>query len=358
MADSEFSRPDLPQLITTIRRDLLTRFEQDTLLRRMDAEVYGRVMAAAVHTLYGYLDYLAKNMLPDLCDEDWLYRHAKMKRCPRKSATTASGFARWDVDGTPSLPAGTKIQRDDQQSFTTTADIIAADGVLRVPVIADVPGAAGNTDDGIMLRLSTPINGIPSTGYAESVRGGADVEELEAWRARVVERYYNTPQGGADHDYVRWAKEVPGVTRAWPFRLWKGPGTVGVMVATSDPEHPAPTDALVAAVRDHILPIAPIAGSGLFVFPATEKIIPMTIALAKDNDAIRNAVKSELNAMMLRDGQPSGKIYESHISEAISLAAGEVAHQLTEPSADILLGETELPVLGEITWATYEEVTE
>ncbi|EHU6243935.1 hypothetical protein KZG16_004664, partial [Salmonella enterica] len=55
MADSQFARPELPQLIATIRSDLLTRFQEDVLLRRMDAEVYARVQAAAVHTLYGYI---------------------------------------------------------------------------------------------------------------------------------------------------------------------------------------------------------------------------------------------------------------------------------------------------------------
>jgi len=64
MADSNFDRPTLPQLITSIRSDLLTRFADDVVLRRLDAEVYGRVQAAAVHTLYGYIDYLARNLLP------------------------------------------------------------------------------------------------------------------------------------------------------------------------------------------------------------------------------------------------------------------------------------------------------
>ncbi|EJM3821333.1 baseplate J/gp47 family protein, partial [Salmonella enterica] len=112
MVDSQFARPELPQLIATIRSDLLTRFQQDVVLRRMDAEVYSRVQAAAVHTLYGYIDYLARNMLPDMCDEDWLYRHARIKRCPRKDAVAAAGYVRWDgISGTPTLPAGTQIQR-------------------------------------------------------------------------------------------------------------------------------------------------------------------------------------------------------------------------------------------------------
>ncbi|ECK7279390.1 baseplate J/gp47 family protein, partial [Salmonella enterica subsp. enterica serovar Anatum] len=208
MADSQFARPELPQLIATIRSDLLTRFQQDVVLRRMDAEVYSRVQAAAVHTLYGYIDYLARNMLPDMCDEDWLYRHARIKRCPRKNAVSAKGFARWDgIAGTPEIPAGTQIQRDDQVTFTTLQTVKASGGLLRVPVIADVAGTAGNTDDGTALRLGTPITGIPSTGYADTLTGGADTEELETWRARVMERYYWIPQGGADPDYVIWAKE-------------------------------------------------------------------------------------------------------------------------------------------------------
>lgn len=312
------------------------------------------VQAAAVHTLYGYIDYLARNMLPDMCDEDWLYRHARIKRCPRKNAVSAKGFARWDgIAGTPEIPAGTQIQRDDQVTFTTLQTVKASGGLLRVPVIADVAGTAGNTDDGTALRLGTPITGIPSTGYADTLTGGADTEELETWRARVMERYYWIPQGGADPDYVIWAKEIAGITRAWTFRHYKGTGTVGVMVATSNPVNPAPGDELVKAVRDHILPLAPVAGGGLFVFAATEKSIPVTIALAKDTPEIRTAIIAELNALMLRDGAPSGKIYVSRISEAISLATGEVAHQLRVPAADVVLGKTELPVLGNITWATY-----
>ncbi|TNV14895.1 baseplate J/gp47 family protein [Buttiauxella sp. B2] len=354
MAESQFTRPELPQLIATIRSDLLTRFEQDVLLRRMDAEVYARVQAAAVHTLYGYIDYLARNMLPDLCDEDWLYRHARIKRCPRKDAVSAAGFVRWDgLSGTPTLPAGTQIQRDDQVTFTTTASVTASGGVLRVPVTADEAGTAGNTDDGIALRLGTPVSGISSTGYADTITDGADVEDLEVWRARVMERFYYIPQGGADPDYIIWAKEIAGITRAWTLRHYQGIGTVGVMVATGESTSPAPDDELVQRVREHILPLAPVAGGGLFVFAAGEKVIPMTIALAKDTTEIRTSVTAELNSLMLRDGAPSGKVYVSRISEAISLASGEVAHKLTVPAADITLGETELPVLGTITWATY-----
>jgi uncharacterized phage protein gp47/JayE len=100
---------------------------------------------------------------------------------------------------------------------------------------------------------------------ADTIAGGFDTEDLEVWRARVLERYYWTPQGGADGDYVVWAKEVPGVTRAWTYRHWMGTGTVGVMIASSDLINPILDDATVAAVQAHIEPLAPVAGSDLYV---------------------------------------------------------------------------------------------
>ncbi|EPI9279581.1 baseplate J/gp47 family protein, partial [Shigella sonnei] len=87
-------------------------------------------------------------------------------------------------------------QRDNQVTFTTTATVTAADGLLRVPVVADEPGSAGNTDDGIAMQLGTPVSGLPSTGYADTITDGEDIENLEIWRARVMERYYYIPQGG------------------------------------------------------------------------------------------------------------------------------------------------------------------
>ncbi|MCP1440487.1 putative phage protein gp47/JayE [Erwinia persicina] len=183
MADSGFSRPTLPQLITTIRSDILTRLTADSTLaalRRTDAEVYGRVQAAAVYTVYGYIDYLARNLLPDMADKEWLVRHANMKRCPRKAATYAAGYVRWDVATNGiEIPAGVTIQRDDLVSFTTSGAVRSAGGVLRVPVICDVAGSTGNTDDGLAMRLTSPVTGLASAAVADSIQGGADIEDLE-----------------------------------------------------------------------------------------------------------------------------------------------------------------------------------
>lgn len=354
MADSGFTRPTLPQLITTVRNDILTRLSADSALaalRRTDAEVYGRVQAAAIHTVYGYIDYLARNLLPDLADEDWLRRHANMKRCPRKAATAAAGYVRWDVTAKDiTVPAGVTIQRDDLTSYTTTVAATSAGGVLRVPVICNVAGKAGNTDDGLAMRLVSPITGLTSAGMADSIQGGADIEDLEVWRARIIERWYWTPQGGADGDYEVWAKEVPGITRAWTYRHWSGRGTVGVMVASSDLINPVPDVATVAAVQAYIEPRAPVAGADIYVFAPSAHVVDFQIRLNPDTPEVRYAVEAELRSMMLRDGVPEGVLKPSRISEAISIAAGEYSHTLVSPTADIPIAKGEIGVVGSISW--------
>ncbi|EJE7041943.1 TPA: baseplate J/gp47 family protein [Escherichia coli] len=338
MADSEFQRPTLAENISMLRNDLFARLDVSDTLRRMDEDVRAKVYAAALHTVYGYIDYLAMNMLPDLCDESWLARHAAMKRCPRKGATAASGYMRWEgVSDGLKVTAGSVIQRDDLVQYTTTDDATSSGGVLRVPIACSSAGAVGNADDGTALILVTPVNGLPSSGVADTLTGGFDTEELETWRARVIERYYWTPQGGADGDYVVWAKEVPGITRAWTYRHWMGTGTVGVMIASSDLINPIPEESTETAARQHIGPLAPVAGSDLYVFRPVAHTVDFHIRVTPDTPEIRAAITAELRSFLLRDGYPQGELKVSRISEAISGAAPSLTR--VHQRADALMRE-------------------
>ena len=351
VADSEFQRLTLAENISMLRNDLFARLDVSDTLRRMDEDVRAKVYAAALHTVYGYIDYLAMNMLPDLCDESWLARHAAMKRCPRKGATAASGYMRWEgVSDGLKVTAGSVIQRDDLVQYTATADATSSGGVLRVPIACSSSGAVGNADDGTSLILVTPVNGLPSSGVADTLTGGFDTEDLETWRARIIERYYWTPQGGADVDYVVWAKEVPGITRAWTYRHWMGTGTVGVMIASSDLINPIPEESTETAARQHIEPLAPVAGSDLYVFRPVAHKVDFHIRVTPDTPEIRAAITAELRSFLLRDGYPQGELKVSRISEAISGANGEYSHQLLAPADNISIAKNELAVLGTISW--------
>lgn len=351
MADSDFYRPPLPDLITQIRNDILSRFQQDEVLRRANAEVYSRAVAAAVNSLYGYLDYLAKNILPDLADEAWLYRHGNLKKCPRKDPIASSGWARWDgVTDDISVSAGTELQRDDGVTFIATSTTAVDSGVLRVPVECEETGSTGNTDDGIGLILVSPISGLSSRASADTINGGDDIEDVEVWRSRIIDRWWYIPQSGADQDYITWAKSINGVDRAWVYRNDQGPGTVGVMIATDSDTDPTPPQSLIDEVYNYIAPLSPVAGSRLFVFGPSIKTINFDITLYPDNPNTRAAVISEMKACLRRDGEPDAILYLSRIDEAISAAAGESHHVLNSPATDIQLADKELPVVGTFTW--------
>jgi uncharacterized phage protein gp47/JayE len=353
MADSDFYRPSLPTLITQIRNDILSRFDQDDVLRRANAEVYSRATAAAVNSLYGFLDYLARNILPDLADEAWLYRHGNLKKCPRKEPAASAGWARWDgaTDGIE-IKAGVELQRDDQVTFITTAAATAAGGVLRVPVECEVAGTEGNTDDGISLMLVSPVTGLSSAAVADTITGGTNIEDVEQWRARIMDRWYYVPQSGADPDYVVWAESIQEVARAWTYRNYDGDGSVGVMIATDNVIDPTPTQDTIDQVVSYITPLSPVAGSRLFVFGPTIKKIDFTITLYPDNDTTRNAVISEIQSYLSESGEPNSTLYLSNLDEVISEASGESHHVMVEPSADISLGDYELPVAGVFTWTS------
>lgn len=355
LMSSGFSRPTLPDLITSIRNDLYARLAVDDeliSLRRNDPEVYGRVIAGATHVLLGYIENMAKNILPDQADEDWLIRHGNMKRCYRKEPTSATGYVRFDdVDDGIVITKDQKIRRQvDQCMYTVTQTTTSANNVLRVPVICDELGKKGNCDDGTSMSLITPMTGLSSICYADSIEAGTDIEDLESFRKRVIDRWYYTPQSGADQDYVQWAKEVPGVTRAWCHRHWAGTGSVGVMVANSDPVNPVLDNTTIQNIKKHIDPLVPVAGSMIHIFSPELKSIKFKIMVTPDSPEIRYQIELELKSFLLREGTPQTTLFKSRISEVISKSFGEYSHELLYPDRDIFIEKNQVAVFGGIEW--------
>lgn len=345
-------RPLLRDLINRIRSDINSSLDNDPL-RRSDAEVYSRAYAGAAHGLHGHLEYLERNMLPDLCDEEWLYRHAKMKSCPRKEPTPAQGWARFTgvTDGI-TVPAGRVLvyQGETPIEYVATEAATAVDGVLRVPVTCSATGYATNRDDGEAMILSEPVAGLASGAQADTLQGGADLEDLETWRARVIERWHYTPQGGADADYEVWAKEVAGVTRAWCYRNWMGLGTVGLFTCDDGSPDTIPSQTVLAAVRAHVEPLAPVAGTELYVLGVNLRPVAHHIRVTPDTPVVRAAVTGALRDFYRREGGPEVTIEISRLSESVSSATSEYSHKLLEPSEPFTLNQGEIATVGVITW--------
>lgn len=346
-----YSRPSLPELIDRARADVISRLEQDDVLRRSDAEVYARVVAGITHGLYGFIDWLARQLMDDTAEMEYLERRASLRKITRKPAASATGSATFTGLGGAVVPSGALLQALDGVQYRTMADAIIVGTSVVANVEAVAAAAAGNRTTGQTLTLVTPIAGMQPGAVASALTGGADAETDDALRARFIARIQTPPHGGSAPDYVAWALEVPGVTRAWCYPLELGVGTVTVrFMRDNDSGSAIPDSGEVAAVQAYIDAVRPVTGH-LYVVPPVAVPLDFTIAVVPNTLAVKAAVEAELADLILRSAVPGGTLPISHIRAAVSAAAGEQNYTMSTPSADVVNTTGDITTLGVITWA-------
>jgi uncharacterized phage protein gp47/JayE len=308
--------------------------------------------SGAVHGLYGYLAYIAEQVMYDTAEGEYLERWASIWDISRKQADYASGSVTFTGTSGSVIPAGTELQRSDEMTYTLAADVTLASGTGTGTVTATEAGSDGNADAGVTLSFISAIEGINTSAIIGSggIAGGSDQENDDDLRARLLERIQQPPHGGASFDYVAWALEISGVTRAWCFPQQNGLGTVGVTFVCDDQEDTIIPDAsTVAAVQANIDEQRPVTAD-VTVYAPTAVALNMTIKITPSTDAVKNAVKAELQDLIVREAEPGATILLSHINEAISIAVGETDHALISPTTDVTHTTGQIAILGTITW--------
>lgn len=350
-----FARPTLPDLVTRIRADLVSRLElTSAVLRRAVVRVFATVWAGAAHMLHGHLEYLSKQLFPSTSDWAFLVLQGQLFGIDPNAATFAIGSV--DLTGTDAtvIPASTSIVRSDGVTYTTDADGTIASGTVTISITADDAGEAGNCDAGTTLTLESPISGADSDGTVSTggLTGGDDGDSEaspEAYRARVVARMRTRPSGGIESDYIEWAKEIAGVTRVWVSPLELGIGTVLIRFARDDDASPIPDAGEVAAVQAHIDAVRPVCADVTVAAPVAAPLA-ITVSITPDTVATRAAVEAELADMLLREAEPGGTTLLSKVQLAIGNADGVADFTLTVPAADVTHTASQLATLGTVTY--------
>lgn len=347
-----FKRPTLSDLITRIRDGIFSRlsFEQ---LRRSDAEVYGKELAGASHELHGHLQFIAQNVIYDTATSEYLDRWAGIwLRTSRLPAYPAAGNITFTGDNGTIIPEGSVLVSTIGVEYMTEVDATIAAGVALVAVTALSRGGNTNLLAGEYLSLVTPVAGVSSTAVVDvnGLTQGSDQEDDSKLLARLLARIQTPPHGGATHDYINWALEVPGVTRAWVYPGELGVNTVTVRFVRDDDASIIPDAGEVAAVYDYINALRPVTAILTVVAPIP---VPLnfTISVTPNSLAVKEAVELELRDLLKREASPDGTIYLSHIREAISIAAGESNYTMTAPIADVTNTVGNITTFGAITWA-------
>lgn len=365
-----YARPTLSALQEQVASDIASSLKgSDALLRFSNLGITGRAQAGLANLHYGYLDWVSKQAVPFTCTDEFLEGWAALKGIFREPPTSAAGVVTFT--GTPNvpIPSGVGVARSDGVAFVTTAAaVVGADGtaVVAVSAVPDHSGLAGafaNTPAGATMTLSKSIDGVRSTGTVSvEIKGGADIEDSDSLRSRMLAAYQNAPQGGGASDYAAWAKSAPGVTRAWCAPNGFGLGTVVLYVMfdqlrAASGGFPQGTNGVAASERRGIAATGDQLGVANYVYndqaaiglvyvaAPTPHAVNLTIAGL--DDARMAAATDAIAATLLAHGSPGGTIQFGALWTAIASVVSGAAFIVT-PTADIVCGVGQLPVLGVI----------
>lgn len=355
-----FKRPTLAELIRTTEDDYEGRLPgADARLPASNLNVMARVQAGGLHGLYGYQDWIARQIPFDTAEAEILERWAGIWNITRKPAASATGQVTFTGNDLAAIPAGTVLQRTDGREYATTADVAIAGTTALATVVAVLPGLAGNLGAGAKLKMVSSIAGVDTTAVVGTggLVAGADAESDQALLTRFLARIRMPPHGGSKQDYLAWTLEVPGVTRAWVDQLLDVdgdpvPGTVWVRFVCDDQVGGIiPNAAKVAEVQAYLDARRPVTAEVVVTAPTPKPLDLVIAGLDPANDDVKAAIEAEVADLLRREGGDGDTLLLSHIREAISLALGERDHQLTAPVANVTHARGEIPVMGTTTWA-------
>lgn len=351
-----FARPTLTELIDRVITDISSRVTgvDSAVLRRSLLGIVGQSEAGAVHMLYGYLDWIAKQSIIDTAEKEYLERWAAIWKVIRKTADFAAGSIALSGTAGALILDGTIVQRQDGVQYKVLGDASFSGGPLVVPILALLAGESGNFGSDLPVFLLSPIAGVQSTATTiTKIEGGLDVEPDERLLARLLARIQQPPHGGAKSDYELWALEVTGVTRVWVYPLQMGAGTVTVLFVCDEDVSIIPSPAKVAEVQAYIdAPTRRPVTAEVFVAAPIADPLDMNIKLSPNTSAVQNAVRAELADLMDRDSEPGGPILISRLREAVSLAAGEGNNQIVTPTVDVTHATGHMATLGTLTFSS------
>lgn len=240
-----------------------------------------------------YLAWQADQYLPDTAELDWLIRWANIKGVSIGLATFSTGqiTVTGALEGTP-VPQFAQLTASGSGSptsgpqtiiFQTTAAATIGAGPTIIPVAALTAGQTG-LEDGATLSFSNPGAGMVGTAVLTAFTDGDPGDDEDTIRANVLDVLREPPMGGDAHDYVQWARQYPGCTRAWCSPQEMGIGTVTIRFmmdktnATSNPitnGFPSPAD--VAGMQTWIDSKRPVTVLDCFVVAPVPQPIDVQI---------------------------------------------------------------------------------
>lgn len=346
-----FGRPSLKEIVDRVKTDITSRLGLGSPLRRSFINAIAYAVAGVAHLLYGFIDWVSRQIFPDTADSENMLRHASFYGIVPKDSSFAERDIKFTGTNGSVIPQNTILNRADGIQFKTLNDATIALGEVSTRVVALTQGKIGNTPTGSKLNLLSPISGV--NGQAEvlstNVLNGEDPESNESILQRLLDKVRMPPHGGSENDYKQWTREVPGVTRAFVYPGRMGLGTVGVSFLLDNEVDIIPGPVKVAEVQAYLDERRPVTAE-IFVFAPESEAVNFSINLSPNTLAVRTEIENEIRDLFKRETAPDKMMPISKIQEAISIAAGEDDHLLVSPAANITPAVGKILVVGTFTF--------
>jgi uncharacterized phage protein gp47/JayE len=320
--------------------DISSRTEGSAYIDQSAERAIANSQAGLAHGAYGQLEQTKRDYFPTTCGEEGLRVWGAILGIPRHAATFATREVTFPGSNGTVVPVDHELKDDADLRYLVTNGGTVSGGSVTVTVRASTAGVASNLPDGAPLNSVTPIIGLEQEGtVTDALKDGVDVEDLERWRARILSGARSAPAGGGKGDYVTWAKEVAGVTRAWEFPNRMGVGTVSVAFVRDDDVSIIPSTSEVDEVHAHISSLMPGDVRRLYTQAPVAVPVHMTIALTPNTVPVQEAVAASLLDHFRRESNLEVAGDLSRINEAISAAAGEDSRTaLSKRASPVLVG--------------------
>lgn len=286
---------------------------------------------------------------------EYLEKRASEFGLTRKLGTKSNGEITFNGIEGAEIIKGTLVGTSTGLLFETDADVSIEFGQTSVSVgiTASEIGTKYNVAAETITEIPIAMTGISSCINNSELADGTDVETDDALLARTLLKIQTPSTSGNSSHYKEWSLEVDGIGDAKVTPLWNGPGTVKVLIVTSDKK--APSGTLVDAVVSNIEDKRPIGASVSVVAPTEINInVDASIAigptysqsdiLSKYTLKFKEYIKSGVFKLQTVDYYKCLSIFYE-IEGVIEVTS----FLLNNVNSNIPIGDDEIQVVGTIT---------
>ncbi|HBD85965.1 MAG TPA: phage tail protein [Clostridiales bacterium] len=309
--------------------------------------------AAQLSSLWAQADFVARQSFPQTAQGDYLDYHAEIRGVERAAASKAAGTIRFYIpsalENDLTIPEGVVCMTAAETGFVTTAPTEIKAGELYGDAAAQAveAGASGNAPAFAISYMTLAPTGVSACANPEAFRGGAQAEDDNSLRKRVVESYQTLPNGANAAYYEAQALNTDGVAAVSVIPKHRGIGTVDVFIAAWGG---IPPQALVDAVQEKLdarreicvdISVSAPEAVGIAVEAA------VSAGAGYSQEAVATAVEAALNAYFT--GERLGRdVLLAELGNVIFSVGGVKNYRIVSPASDIGVTPGQLPVLESV----------